>query len=172
MFHPDVLRLAVENKLGVEAEEIYVRKGPPYQSEPATTRPWMLLISVFFTAWLALARWRGRWERAGIVVASIPLVVWSILVWTILFLIKIDWVRWNEALFLFLPTDIALFFLKDRWLRLYARARLGMVLVISLLCAVGLFRQPLWIPLLSAFLPLALLAFDLPPRPGRVPAKT
>ncbi len=172
MFHPDILRASVETKLGIEAEQIYVRKGPPYSMEPPNTRPWMTLLAFLLSVPLALARWRGRFERLGYVIAVFPLVFWAVLVWTILFLIKIDWVRWNEALALFLPTDVALFFLKDKWRRLYARVRLAMVVLISLLCAVGVLRQPLWIPILTAFIPLALIAFDLPPRTVRVAAKT
>jgi len=33
-----------------------------------------------------------------------------------------------------------------------------MVVIASLLLAIGVFHQPIWVPLVTAFLPLALLA--------------
>ena len=86
---------------------------------------------------------------------------------SIFFLVTIDWIRWNEAMFLFLPIDAVLFFLGERRRQQYARVRVAMIVLISLLCAVGVLRQPLWIPALTAFLPMALIAFDLPHRAGR-----
>jgi hypothetical protein len=170
MFHPDLLRVAVEDKLGIEAEVIYQRKGAPYPSSGPSGRPWVVLLSLLFTAPLAVARWRGRFERAGIVVAVLPLVVMSLLIWAIFFLVQIDWIKWNEALVLYVPTDAALFFLGERRRRQYAKIRVAMVVVVSLLVAVGLFRQPLWIPIIAAFLPLSLIAFDLPRVTSKTPA--
>lgn len=166
MFHPDVLRAEVERKLGIPAERIYVRKGPPFPRSGPTGRPWVIAISVLLTAPLALAKWRGRFERLARVVAVVPLVLMAVLIWTIFVMVSIDWIRWNEALFLFLPTDVVLLFLGPVRRQQYARVRLGMVVLGSLLCAVGIFRQPLWVPILTLFMPLALLAFDWPRRRG------
>ena len=52
--------------------------------------------------------------------------------------------------------------------RIYARVRLAIVVLASLLCAIGVLQQPLWVPILVVFMPLALVAFDLP-RPSRAP---
>ncbi len=164
MFHPDILRTEIERKLDIEAERIYVRKGPPFPRSGPSGRPWVILIAVLFAAPLALARWRGRFERLARVVAVVPLVLMGTLIWTIFVMVSIDWIRWNEAIFLYLPFDVVLLFLGERRRRLYARGRLAMILLISLLCAVGLFRQPLWVPVLAIFMPMALLAFDWPRR--------
>ena len=78
----------------------------------------------------------------------------------------------DEAMFLFVPTDVALLFLGATRRRQYARIRVGMIAAVSALCVVGVFKQPLWVPALTLFLPMALLAFDLPPRrsgPAPVP---
>ncbi|MCB9560424.1 MAG: DUF4105 domain-containing protein [Kofleriaceae bacterium] len=172
MFHPDVLRTAVADKLGIPAERIYARKGPPFPTSGPSGRPWVILFSVLFTLPLALARWRGRFERTATVIAVVPVILMTALIWSIFFLVSIDWIRWNEAMFLFVPTDVALLFLGATRRRQYARIRVGMIAAVSALCVVGVFKQPLWVPALTLFLPMALLAFDLPPRrsgPAPVP---
>jgi hypothetical protein len=164
MFHPDILRAEVERKLGIPAEVIYARKAPPFRRHGPSGRPWVVAIAVLFAAPLALARWRGRFETAARVVAVVPLVLMATLIWTIFVMVSIDWIRWNEAVFLYVPFDVVLLFLKPAWRTKYARVRLGMIVFISLLCAVGLFRQPLWVPILAIFMPMALLAFPQWPR--------
>ena len=67
----------------------------------------------------------------------------------------------NEALLVFLPTDLLLPLLGARRRRRYALVRVVELLVISLLLALGLFEQPLFAPLLVALLPLAMIAFLL-----------
>jgi hypothetical protein len=168
MFHPDELRLAVEDKLGAPAIVLSERKGPPHKRSGPSGRGWVVLISLLLTAPLALVRWRGMRERAALVVASLPLVFFGLALWAIFFIITIDWVRWNEAMLLFVPTDVVLPFLAPGRRRRYAQVRVGMVVLVSLLGVIGVFKQPLFVPALVAFLPLALIAFDLPPsrKPG------
>ena len=60
-----------------------------------------------------------------------------------------------------MPFDLALPFLGERRRTQYARVRLGMVIVVSLLRAVGLFRQPLWLPIVIVFVLFSLVAGDL-----------
>ncbi len=167
MFHPDELRLAIAERLGVEPQRIYQRRGPPFPASGPTGRPWVVLLSLLLTAPLALARWRGWRERAAVVLASLPLIVLGVLIWSLFVVVTIDWVRWNEAMLLFVPTDVLLPVLSPGRRRRYAQVRVAMIAVVSLLCAIGIFAQPLWVPALVAFLPLALLAFDLPPRAAR-----
>jgi hypothetical protein len=81
--------------------------------------------------------------------------------WTVAIVSTIPTVRWNEALLLYLPLDLALPFLAPARRQLYARIRLGMVIVVSLLRAVGLFLQPLWIPIVIAFALHGLIAADV-----------
>lgn len=163
MFHPDELRLAVERNLGAEAIVLSERKGPPHKRSGPSGRGWVVLISFLVTAPLALVRWRGMRERWALALACVPLIVFGIAVWAIFFVITIDWVRWNEVMFLFVPTDVVLPFLAPGRRRRYAQVRVAMVALVSLLGVIGVFRQPLFVPALVAFLPLALIAFDLPP---------
>ena len=67
--------------------------------------------------------------------------------------------RLNESLLVFMPFDLALAFLGEPRRRVYARARVGGLLVVSLLLAVGLFKQPLWTVLLIPLGAMAALAF-------------
>jgi hypothetical protein len=80
-------------------------------------------------------------------------------------------VRWNEAVFVMMPFDGALPFLGEARRRKYARARVVGLLAVSALGAIGVFHQPLWVPLLSAIMPLATIAFGTPRQP-RSPAPT
>jgi hypothetical protein len=171
MFHPDELRQAVEDKLGAPAIVLSERKGPPHRRSGPSGRGWVILISLLLTAPLALVRWRGMRERIALVVACLPLVFFGIALWAIFFIITIDWVRWNEAMLLFVPVDVVLPFLAPGRRRRYAQVRVGIVVLVSLLAAVGIFKQPLWVPALVAFLPLSLIAFDLPPRKGAASSK-
>lgn len=168
MFHPDELRAAVETRLGVPAEVIYERKGPPFPTDGPSGRWVVVAIALLCTAPLALTRWLGRDDRFARVLATLPLVLMGLLVWAVSVLVSIDWIRWNEVLLLFWPTDVLLLALAPPRRRAYARARVAGIAAVSLLAAVGVLRQPLWVPALTAFLPLALLAFELPRR--RTPA--
>jgi hypothetical protein len=160
MFHPDVLRQSVDDRLGIEPELIYQRRGAPFPTSGPSGRGWIILISLLLAAPLVVVRMRQQAkDRIAVTMASLPLMFWGVLLWAVFVVISIDWLRWNEALLLFVPTDLALPFLKGARRTRYAQVRLGMVVLASLLCAVGLFEQPLWVPALVAFLPLFLVAF-------------
>lgn len=161
-FLPDVFRSEVEVKLGVKPEVIYQRRGTPIPTHGKKGRPLTIVLAFVFALPLILARWRGRFEKPALIWACLPLWLWGFLTWGLSIISSIPMFRWNEAVFVFVPFDVVLPFLGERRRQLYARVRLGMVLLASVLCAVGLFKQPLWVPLLTAFLPFATLAFDLP----------
>jgi hypothetical protein len=161
-FLPDLLREEVAAKLGLPAKVIYQRKGPPYPTTGSKGRLMMTLIAFAFALPLLLARWLGRFEKAALIWACVPLVFWGVLTLGVAIISTIPALRWNEALFLFTPLDLAIPFLSPRRLRIYARVRLAMVVVVSMLVAIGVLKQPLWVPILTAFLPFAILAFDLP----------
>lgn len=123
---------------------------------------WSLGVPVLFLAGLAGA-FHPRWgEGLAVTWATLHLVAWGLFVWTLLLLSPIPSLQWNECGLAVIPTDIVLPFLGPSKRRIYARARLAILLVSSLLCAAGVLVQPLWIPILIAFLPLSILAFDLP----------
>jgi hypothetical protein len=121
-----------------------------------------VIVPVAAVGAFALALHPRRGETAAVAWATLHLAFWGILVWTLVVVSSIEGVRWNEVALVAMPLDLVLPFLSPRWRRGYARFRLAIVVVASLLCAIGVLRQPLWIPLLVVFLPLAILAFDLP----------
>ena len=162
MFLPDVLRTEVEAHLGITPQLVYKRKGPPFPTSGPFGRDLLAVLAFAFALPLFLARWKRRLERPALIWACVPLVLFGTLAWGLSIISTIPGVRWNEALFFLTPTDVAIPFLGARRLRIYARVRLTMVVVASLLCAIGVFKQPLWMPLLTVFLPMAILAFDLP----------
>ncbi len=161
MYHPFVLRDEVAARFGVPADVIYQRRGPPIPDDGPTGRPWALAIGLLLVLPLAVARVTGRFERAALAVAAIPAGLLGVVLWTVAIVSTIPTVRWNEALLLYLPLDLALPFLGPARRQLYARVRLGMVIVVSLLRAVGLFLQPLWIPIVIAFALHGLIAADV-----------
>jgi hypothetical protein len=106
--------------------------------------------------------WAGRLVRPALVWATIPLVVMGTIIWTVAIISSIPGLRWNEAIFLFVPFDLVLPILRGEPRRKYAQIRAGMVVWASIFCAVGIFKQPLWIPILCAFVPHALVAWIEP----------
>jgi hypothetical protein len=165
MYHPYVLRDEVEKHFGVAPELLYERKRPPLPEDGPTGRPWALLIGLIIALPLIAARATGRFERAALAFTSIPLALMGVVLWTVAIISSIPTLRWNEALLLYVPFDAALPFLGEQRRRQYARVRLGFIVGVSLLRAVGLFRQPLWIPIVIAFVIFSAIAVDL--RRGR-----
>jgi hypothetical protein len=98
--------------------------------------------------------------RLAVVFASIPLVFWGLLVWTLVVISSIAGVRWNEVVLVLMPFDAVLPFLGERRQRTYARVRVIGLLLVSALCAIGVLHQPLWLPILTAIVPLGILASD------------
>jgi len=101
-------------------------------------------------------------ERTALVFATLPLALWGVVVYGLAIASAIPGVRWNEAVLVLLPFDAVLPLLGAVARRRYAQLRVVGLALVSLLCAVGVLHQPLWMPILTAFLPLAILAFDLP----------
>ena len=175
MFHPDVLRQHVTTTLGVAPRLIYKRQGEPFPTSGSTWRWQMLLIALVFTLPLFVAlrlrsrtaqlgdtgaTWRRRFERVALGWATFYLALWGVIIWGLVLVSSIPGVRWNENLFVLVPLDIVLPFLAVERRRRYARVRVAGLFFVSALCAVGLLHQPLWIPILSALLPLSVIAFD------------
>ena len=167
MFHPDVLRQQVTNALGVAPRVIYKRQGPAFPTTGSTWRWQMLLIALVFTLPLLVATWRRRFQRTAVAWATVYLALWGLIVWSLVIVSSIPGVRWNENAFVLVPLDIVLPFLSIERRRRYARVRVAGLLLVSASCAVGLLHQPLWIPILSALLPLSVIAFDQKIAPDR-----
>lgn len=160
MFHPEVLRQQVMTTLGVQPRLIYKRQGPAFPTSGSTWRLQMLALALVFSLPLLVATWRRRLERAAIAWATLYLTVWGLVVWSLAIVSSIPGVRWNENVLVLVPLDIVLPFLSRERRRQYARVRVAGLLLVSALAAAGVFHQPLWIPLLSALLPLAIVALD------------
>ncbi len=158
MFLPDVLRSEVEARLGATSELVYRRKGAPFPMEGGTDRGWILLVALGFFLPLGVAIAVRRGVRLALVWAAIPLVLMGLLIWGLAIVCSIPGLRWNEAVFLYVPFDVLLPILRGESRRQYAQVRAGMVVWAAILCAVGVFKQPLWIPILCAFVPHALVA--------------
>src|SRR5262249_19600964 len=147
------LRRQIELDLGVAPELVYARHGPPFAMTGSSFRLQFLLLGLVFAAPLVVTR-----RRIAVAWATVWLGPGGPVVWTLGAISLIPRVRWNEAVVVFVPLDLALPFLSIVRRQLYVRARVGLLAVVSLLCAIGLLHQPLWVPIATAFLPLAILA--------------
>jgi hypothetical protein len=160
MFLPDYLRGEVERRFGVEPKVIYTRRGPSFPTDPGFGgRGWFILLALAIGAPLALSRWYGRGRKAAFAWAMTVLGVLGVLLWSVAGLTTLAEGRLNEALLVLMPFDLALVFLGERKRRAYARGRVGMLLVVSALLAIGVFVQPLWTVILIPFGAMAALAF-------------
>jgi hypothetical protein len=164
MFLPDVLRVEVEERLGAAPVLIFQRKGPAFATDPGLGGRWLwLVLAVLIAAPLALSRfaWNGRRERAALVLAAIPLGLLGLILWTLAVVSPLPEVRWNELLLVFIPADAALPFLRAETRRRYAAARSAGLVAVSLVLAVGVLRQPMW---LLIPIPLAVMILIALPR--------
>ncbi len=167
MFLPDALRSEIAVKLDAAPELVYSRHGPPFATTGGTRdRLPMLLFALLFTVPLGIVRFapvarRRRWlDRAALAWATVPLALLGIVLWGVAIISTIPSLRWNELLIVFVPCDVVLPFLGVVRRRRYARVRVAMIVLVSLLGAIGVFHQPIWVPLVMAFLPLALIAWS------------
>ncbi|MGE0548657.1 MAG: DUF4105 domain-containing protein [Kofleriaceae bacterium] len=168
MFHPDVLRQVIETKLGVVPVLIHRREGLPF---PTTGSSWKLVVialALAFALPLAIAQGYRRLERAARIWATLYLSLWGISLYALVILSPIEALRWNEVVLVLMPFDLVLAFLGPERCKRYAQLRVAGLALVSLLCAVGVLHQPLWMPIITALLPLSVIAFDLPNSlPGR-----
>jgi hypothetical protein len=181
MFYPAVLREQIRTKLGIEPVQVYKREGPAFaEAGSFGGRFGMIGLAALFALPLSLAAWRRRTrerlaanaagdgtiaaraitvERIALAWSALYLGLWGLIIWGLVAVSSIPGVRWNEAALVFVPFDLALPFLRAHASKRYARARVIGLLLVSALCAIGLLHQPLWIPIMSAIVPLAVAAF-------------
>jgi hypothetical protein len=157
MFHPDILRVTLKDELGAEPRLIYKRAGPPFALSGGTGRWLFLVLAAVFSLPLLAARWRRRYERAALAWAVLYPGLWGLVLWVLVILSSIPGLRWNEAALVLVPLDLALPLLDEGRRYRYARARVVLLLAISILCGLGILKQPLWIPILTAIVPNAIL---------------
>jgi hypothetical protein len=162
MFHPGVLRVEVAARLTGTTEAVYRRRGPQFPIRGSSGRLDFLAIAVALALPLFVARAVRRHETAALAVIATALALLGAVVWGAAIVSAIPAVRYNEAALVVMPLDAVLPFLRPAWQRRYARVRLAILAGVIMLGVAGVVRQPLWILVLIAVLPMLTLAFDLP----------
>jgi hypothetical protein len=165
MFLPWYLRDTVTERLGAQPEVIYERTGRDFSTNGSNGKLWVLLIALVVALPTAATRLAHRFERTGIGISAALLTLIGATLWFVAIVSHMPELRWNEAALVFWPTDFLLVVLGPTRRRAYARVRVLALLIISFALAVGIFRQPLFVPLLIPLLPC--LALSLPR--GHVP---
>ena len=158
MFLPEYLMQVVEDQLGAKPEVIYQRRGPPLTDGDSSGRFWVVLVAFLMALPLLFARWRGRFEKPALYFAGIVLFLAGFAVWFLAIVTAVNEFRYNENLLILLPTDLALLFLGPARRMAYARIRIAMVALASLLLVVGVFTQPLWAQWTLVLLPMVVIA--------------
>ncbi len=157
MFLPDMLRTELEVHLEATPKLLYKRQGPAFPTTGETDRLPMLAIAFVFALPLLVATWRRRFERAATAWAALYLGFWGVLIWSLAIVSSIPALRINEMVLVMVPFDLVLPFLGTDHRRTYARWRLVELFGVSALQAIGVLHQPLWVPLIAAILPHAIL---------------
>ena len=152
MFLPDALREEVERRLGVTPVKIYTRKGPPHPGDG--TDGWQSWIAV--GAVLAGVVSAGKARRWSLILPGLLLGLAGLAAWSMAIASPEAELRWNEALLLMWPTDLALPLLSGGRLVTYLRARLVWIALLAAGLAVGLLHQPMGGLMAFASLPLGM----------------
>jgi hypothetical protein len=162
MFHPDIFRREVAARLGAPPELVHRRRGPAFPDPDASSsgRFELIALGLVFALPLALAQWRRRFRTAALAWVALELAVLGALVWGLAIVSSIPAVRLNEAALVVMPLDAALPFLTAGWRRRYARGRLGLLVLVLLLSAIGVLHQPLWALIAIVLLPMAMIGLD------------
>lgn len=186
MFLPDYLREAVQTKWGVEPIAIYQRRGTPSLKElekelsnknlsperraaaqqqlddlrdSPSGRVLFALFIILLTSPVWITRLVGRFQRTGLAIAVVPYLLLGSILWLLALISPLPYVRWNETCLVLLPLDALLLFLSPEKKRMYARGRVIMLAVYTLLMFVGVFKQPILPAVLWALIPNAVVGF-------------
>ncbi len=163
MFHPAVFRRQLEVQLGAVPRLIHQRQGPPYPTEVGSTgRLGLLAIGLVFALPLLVAQWRRRCQRVALAWVTLGLTLLGALIWGLVVVSSIETLRYNEAVLVVTPLDLALPFLGATLRRRYALGRVVVLVAVSLLAALGVMHQPLWMLIVVVFIPMVTIALDLP----------
>lgn len=162
MFLPEVLREQVALRLGAPAVAIWRRQAAPFPTDGPSGRGWALILGLACCLPLLAAVVVGRGQRFAALFAALPLTVLGLVIWGLAIVSAIPGLCWNEAVFLFVPFDALLIVLGAAHRRAYSELRAGMVAWVAILWALGIFKQPLAVPMVCAFVPHALIAWIAP----------
>jgi len=154
MFLPDYMREAAERLWGVKPVPIYERRGPPPLDHGPSGRVLFALVILLLTAPAWITRLVGKFERTGLAVAILPYAFLGFVLSFLAIISPLPYVRANESCFILIPFDILMiWWLRPHHRRLYARIRIGMIVLAGLLMVVGIFKQPIWPILLWPLVP-------------------
>lgn len=155
MFLPSYLREDVASRLGAPAEVVYQRAQPLLSTEGSSGKGWILLIALVVAVPLLVTRFAGRFEGTGRWMTAVLLTLFGAVIWFVVLAAGIPELRWNEAALVFWPSDFLLALFGEARRKRYALVRVLALLVVSFALAVGIFRQPLFVPLLIPLVPMA-----------------
>jgi hypothetical protein len=159
MFLPQYLREAVHKLWHLDPFVIYERQGAPPLDDGPSGRVWFSLIVILLTAPVWLTRRWGRFQRLGLGLAIGPPVLLGTIFWFLAIISPLPYGHVNESCLFLLPTDLLMLFFGPTKRRLYARGRVGMLVLLALLMLVGIIKQPLWPLFLWAVIPAAVVGF-------------
>ncbi len=159
MFLPYILRAEVETRLGVKPTLVYKRGGRTFASTGSSGRGWVILFALIIAFPVAITRVLRRAERLGAAVSVLPIGLLGLVLWGIAIVSGLSELRYNEALLVFMPWDLALPLLGVARRTRYARVRLVGLSVVALLLAVGALTQPLLPAMLCVALPMTAIAW-------------
>ena len=186
MFLPDYLREAAIKRWGIQPIAIYERKGKPALKElekrladpnlPAAERAdyeaqkaelesspsgrilfCLLILALTAPAW-ATRLW-GKFQRTGLAVAVIPVVLFGTIFWLLSIISPLPYIRWNETCLALMPFDLLLLLLPEAKRKRYAQGRVAMLGLVAALLLINVFKAPIWPALLWAIIPNAVVAF-------------
>lgn len=167
MFLPQYLREAVAKLWGIQPIAVYERHGDPPESDGPSGRGWLALVIVLLTSPSWITRLIGRLARTGLALAVIPYLLLGTTLTFLAIISPLPYIRWNELCLVLLPLDVLVLVLPEPRRQRYARGRVAMLGLIAALRLVGVFKQPLFAPLLWPAIPLAVAGF-WPARTARV----
>lgn len=158
LFLPVNLRDRLEETLGAAPVLMYERRGGPLGSNTPSERWRFFAFGLLLALIAGLPRYLRRRGRWGLGIAVLPLGLIGAVIWGVAAITPLSELRYNEALFVFVPFDVLLPFWSERRRRRYAQLRVGVLLVVAVLSIAGVFVQPLWGLIALAFGPLAIAA--------------
>ena len=156
MLMPAELRAQVEARLGARADLMFHGSTPPIPDTAQQGRTAVAAAGVALGALAGLLGWKTPRLARGVVATLLGLP--AVVFWAIAAITALSELRYNETLLLLWPTDLALPWLSPERRWRYLQARLGMVVLVAVLWAVGLLIQPLGPNLCFVGLPLGVLA--------------
>lgn len=154
MLLPSELREQVAAHLGAEPEQVYARVGPPM---PKTANHGRVAVALLGLALGAANLLQRRFPRATLRATAGILGLPALAFWGVALITALTELRWNEALLVQWPTDLALPWMGEGTRRRYLQARLVVLALVTALWGVGMLIQPLGPVLLFVGLPVAAL---------------